>query len=138
MGKVTDAMVAFCEAQLVGTVAEGQVGDGKAPDGFGGGYLVVYRIASGFEDHGSMAEPGDMRYVKYQLSAIGDTRAQAEYILDAVVDPFITLGTNGPANPLTIVDHTVVEQSSATDIGLGAEGEYTSMQHVKVLVARNQ
>jgi len=138
MWKVTDAMVAFCEAQLVGTVAEGQVGDGKAPDGFGAGYLVVYRIASGFEDDGAFNEPADMRYVKYQLSAVGETRQQAEFILDAVVDPFLTLGTNGPANPLSVVDHTVMEQSSATDIGLGAEGEFTSMQHVKVLVARDQ
>ena len=136
VGKVTDGLFTFLDAQLVGTIGEGQLGDGKAPDGFGPTYLVLYRVASGFADQGAFSEPSDMRYVKYQISAVGATRQQAEYLLDLVVAPFVELGTAGPANPVTIADHSVLEQTLATDIGLGSEGEFTAMQHIQLLVAR--
>lgn len=133
---VTDGIIAFCETQLQLLDSTMKVGDGKAPDGFGPGYLVVYRVASGFEDQGSWLEPGDQRYIKYQFSSVGETRRHAEAILDAVVGPFTELGDGGPQNPITVVGHTVLEQSIATDIGVGSQGEFTSLQHVKVLVAR--
>ncbi len=134
--KVTDGVLAFCEAALVGTAAEGMVGDARAPQGAAGEppYLVVYRIAAGYDNIGPYVQPDDMRYLKYQLSAVGFNRAQAEFVLDRVLLRMTELGPGGYVYPLTVADHTVIERKVITDIGVGSEGAMLSMAHVRLLV----
>lgn len=135
---VTDAVIAFCKLRLAGTNIA--VGDGKAPDGFGAGYVVVYRIAAGVGESdrlvGSFAQPDDMAQVKYQFSAVGASRAQAEAIQVRLTSPFVELApAGGYLFPLTVAGHTVVSRKLSTDIGVGSEGSFTSVRHVALLVA---
>lgn len=137
--KVTDGLLAFCEAALVGTAAEGLVGDAKAPDGAAGEppYIVVYRVASGYGAIGAIVQPDDMRNVKYQLSAVGANRAQSEWILDRVLVRLTDLGSGtGYTYPLTVEDHSVIEREVVTDIGIGAEGAMLSVAHIRLLVTQ--
>jgi len=131
---VTDAVVKFCSDLLEPLGI--QVGDGKAPDGFGTPYLVVYRIASGFRaDRGSYAQPSDLQTFKYQISGIGVDRSEAEGVTDAVTTPWVEMGPSGLVYPLTITGHTVVSRTLATDVGMATEGVFTSIRHLLLAVS---
>ena len=137
--KITDGLISFCETALVGTAAEGMVGDAKAPDGAAGEppYMVVYRVASGYAPIGAIIQPDDMRNVKYQLSAVGANRAQSEWVLDRVLVRLTDLTSgSGYTYPLTVADHAVIEREVVTDIGIGAEGAMLSVAHIRLLVTQ--
>jgi hypothetical protein len=132
---VTDAVVGFCSDILEPLGI--QVGDGKAPDGFGTPFMVVYRIASGFRaDGGSWAQPGDIQTFKYQISGIGADRSEAEGLCDAVSIPWIEFDpAGGYVHELEVTGYTVLSRTLSTDVGLASEGVFTSIRHIQLAVS---
>lgn len=70
----TDAVIAALEA------ADLSVGDAEAPDAQPP-YVVVYAIPGG-RAFGSLAEPHEDAELVYQITCVGKTREQAEWLAD--------------------------------------------------------
>lgn len=74
----TDAVLAALEAQGL------TVGDADAK-GLSGKFCVVYRIPGG-ESSGPLDAPNDDAELIYQVTCVGDTREQAEWVEDKVMN----------------------------------------------------
>jgi hypothetical protein len=74
----TDAVVAKLETLDL------PVGDGKRPEGDDARYCVVYPIPGGSLD-GTLEDPNEDAELVFQVTCVGTTREQAEWVSDKVL-----------------------------------------------------
>lgn len=100
----TDAVIAAL------TAGDLTVGDHKAPDGAGRQgdgafreYVVVYRIPGGRRS-GNLEDPyGDAEFI-YQITCVGTSRRQAEWLADNV-DELLLAGVDVDGRSVRVVPH---------------------------------
>lgn len=89
----TDAIIAKLLAEVAGT--EVTIGDGDA-EGLKPPYMVVYSIQGG-EMSGSLERPFEDADLVYQVTCVGETREQAEWVADramSLLEGFVVTDRN--------------------------------------------
>ena len=109
---------------VAGLPAGIKVGAGKAPDGAGLGYVVLFASTTAARDLGSWGNPEGSGRVRVQLTAVGSTDEQSNAIMDRCLDLILTPdeANGGFLNPILPEDHDVWFRSKVADVGSANEG----------------
>ncbi len=98
---VTDALVATLAA-----LGDFEVGDGGAPESAGSKYAVVYGLPDNGADGPANDPWADVQHV-YQITAVGQTRKQAEWVADVCRAAILN-------DPITISGRQVIQRRPLT------------------------
>ena len=142
---VTDAVVALLRSEL----SPMKVGDGIAPSPDSGdrtldvksGYVVVHRIPAGAAYEGSElgGQPESIERIRYQISAAGIQRNQAERISEAaigiLVDRDDVSRSRQYVHDLTVAGHAVLSRRKFGTIPTESLGTIQAGGYVEILVS---
>lgn len=79
------------------------VGDAEAPSGVAPPYCVVYPIPGG-DTYGTLGAPNDDAELVYQVTCVGVSRKQAEWLADKALGLLAGLSITGRSVPVVSLD----------------------------------